>query len=578
MSESDMQARLAAERVFQRARARAFVERVVGQLRGRPTDLLPFEQVRSELGLLPSSDRGLREIALDHIVGSQGRYLEFTRSFLPRKTRVRERWKRVYAATEGEAGVPPIEVYQVGDVYFVKDGNHRVSVAREMGAKTIQAYVTEFTSPVPLPVDTDLDDVILRAEKVRFLQQTHLDELHPETPIEVTWLGCYDKLAEHIAAHGYFLGKDQQRNIGWQEAVNSWYENVYMPMVRIIREQDILKDFPGRTEADLYLWIMEHRHYLAEELGQEIDRSQAAEHFAEQYSPRLQRTVERAGQTLADILTPAQLEPGPTPGRWRAERVRSRGEGPLFRDILLPVDGSSSAWCALEQTVAIAGREQGRLYGLYVAAAEASPGREEAVRQELARRCEQRGVSWKWIAEGGDPVKVIAERAHWADLIVLGRQGDGGGESEHGVSAMVEVVARHAVRPVLVALETCSLLSKALLAYDGSPESEEALFVAAYLGQRWGLPLAVVTVEESRRADEGTLHRAVTYLNEHGVQAKGMLRRGEVTKTILVAAQECGCDWLVMGGSGYSPFGTLFTRSTVQRVLREAPFPVLICR
>jgi nucleotide-binding universal stress UspA family protein len=578
MSEQNTQSRLAAERVFERARARAFMERVVGQLRRRPTDLLPFEQVRAKLGLLPSSDRGLHEIPLDHIVGSEGRYQEFTRSFLPRQRRMRDRWKRVYAATEDQAGLPPVEVYQVGDVYFVKDGNHRVSVAREMGAKTIEAYVTEFISPLPIAVDAPLDDVLLQAGHWRFLQQTHLDELHPETPIEVTCPGCYEKLIEHIAVHGYFLGMDRQCAICWQDAVSSWFDNVYMPMVHIIREQDVLKDFPERTEADLYLWIMEHRHYLAEELGQEIDRSQAAEHFAEQYSPRLKRVVERAGQTLAGLLTPDPLEHGPASGQWRAERVQSRGEGPLFLDILVPVDGSTHAWCALEQAITIARRDEGRLYGLYAAPAEADPERENVVREELERRCDERGVSWKWIAEGGDAGEAILERARWADLIVLSQQGEGAPGPTRALDSTLQTVARRVARPALVTLDTCSPLGKALLAYDGSPESEEALFVAAYANREWGIPLAVVTVEESRRADKGTLDKALTHLNEQGAQAEALLRQGGVAEGILAAAREYGCDWLMMGGSGYSPFGGLFTRSTLERVLRETTCPVLICR
>jgi nucleotide-binding universal stress UspA family protein len=412
--------------------------------------------------------------------------------------------------------------------------------------------------------------VLLQAESRRFLQQTHLGELHPETPIELTCPGCYEKLLEHIAVHGYFLGKDQQRDISWQEAVNSWFDNVYMPMVRIIREQDILKDFTGRTEADLYLWIMEHRQYLAEEFGQEIDRSQAAEHFAEQYGHRLKRVVQRARQTFADIVTPDPLEPAP--GQWRAERVSARSEDQLFEDILLLVDGSTSAWCAVEQAVAIAQREKSRFYGLYLAPAETNQEREAPVRNEFARRCDERGIPWNWIVEGGDAGHAIVQRAHWADLIVLTQQGGG------VLDPTLLAVIRRAPRPVLATLDICSPLSKALLAYDGSPESEEALYVAAYVGRRWGIPLAVVTVEESRRADEATLHQALTYLNKHGAQAEALLRQGDVPETILAAAQECGCNWLMMGGSGYSPYRALFTRNTVQRVLREAPCPVLICR
>ena len=563
---------------FERARTQAFLERVIGQLRGQPTDLLPFELVKDKLDLLPSSDRGLHDIPLDHIVGSEGRYNEFTRSFLPRKKRLRFRWKRVYEAVQGAEGVPPIEVYQVGDVYFVKDGNHRVSVARQMGAKFIQAQVTEFTGSVPIEPDTTLDDILLKAEKTRFLQHTHLDGLQSETQVEFTFPGLYDKLEEHIAVHGYFLGKDRQCDICWKEAVNDWYENVYMPLVRIIREQDVLKDFPGRTEADLYLWIMEHRHYLAKELEQEIDLAQAAAHFAEKYSLRLKHLAARATQRLADLMTPDQLEAAPAPGQWLAERVQPRGEDRLFTDILLPIDGSASAWCALEQAITVAQHEKGRFYGLYVAPPEANEGQEEAVHVEFVRRCDECGVPWKWIVEKGETGRAIVERAHWADLIVLRAQGEGSPEPGRVLSSTFQMVVRRATRPVLAVLDTCSLLNRALLAYDGSAESEEALFVAAHVGRSWGISLAVVTVEESRRADERTLQRAITYLQEHGVQAEALLRRGDAAEAILTAAQECGCDWLMMGGSGYSPFGALFTRSAVQRVLRETPCPVLLCR
>ena len=578
MTDQNIQLRLDAQRDFERAQARAVLERMVGQLRGQPTDLLPFDLVRDKLSLLPSSDRGLRDIPLDHIVGSEGRYNEFTRSFMPRKRRMRDRWKRVYAEVHGAKGLPPIDVYQVGDVYFVRDGNHRVSVAREMGAKSIEAHVTEYTGAVPIEADTTLDDLVLKAERTRFLQHTHLDELHPEAQVELTCPGCYEKLEEHIAVHGYFLGKDRQCDICWKEAVNSWYENVYMPMVRVIREQGVLNDFPGRTEADLYLWIMEHRHYLAKELEQEIRLAQAAAHFAERYSRRLKRVLERASQRLGDLLTPEQVEPGPAPGQWRAERVQPRGKGPLFADILLPVDGSASAWCALEQAITIAQRDNGRFYGLYAAPPQADESRENAVHDEFVRRCEERGVPWKWIVERADADQAILERAHWVDVIVMSALGEGSPGPARALGPTFQVVLRRAGRPVLATLSTCSLLSKALLAYDGSAESEEALFVAAHVGKEWGIPLAVVTVEESRRANEATLQKAVTYLSEHGIQAEALLRRGPVAEAILAAAQECACNWLLMGGSGYSPFATLFTRSTVQQVLREAPCPVLICR
>jgi nucleotide-binding universal stress UspA family protein len=567
----------AAEGRFASARRRAFIESIMGQLSGRPTDLLPFDTVKARLGLQSSSERGLRDIPLDQVVGSVGRYREFTRSFLPRDPHIRDRWKRIYAAAQGMAGLPPIEVYKVGDVYFVQDGNHRVSVAREMGAESIQAHVTEFVSPMPLTADTDIDELILKAETARFLQHTRLDELRPETRIGVTSPGYHEKLEEHIAVHGYFLGLEEQRDISWEEAVAHWYDRVYMPLVRIIRKHSILQDFPGRTETDLYLWIMEHRHFLAEQLGQDIDLTEAAKHFTETYSPRLGRAVGRVQQALSDVLTPDQLETAPA-GQWRRERVEPRAGNQLFADILVWIDGSTSSWCAVDQAVAIAQREQGNLYGLHVAAAGTEAEQAESLSQELARRCAPTGVACRFISESGEAAHSLAERARWADLIVLGKRGDPSSSSSRLLESTFETAIHQTSRPVLATGEQCLPLRHALLAYDASPTSAEALSVAAHLARKWKLSLTVVTVSEGRRTSRETLDHAVRYLQEQGVTVQALFLRGRVSTSILRVAERSGCDLLIMGGTGYSPFVEWFVRSTVDHVLREAPYPVLICR
>lgn len=567
-----------AEQSFEHARRQAFLEGVVGQLRGRTTSLLPFDQVKEKLGLQPASDRGLQEIPLDNIVGSVGRYREFTRSFLPRDDSIRERWKRIYRAAQGLQGLPPIELYQVGDVYFVKDGNHRVSVARELEAKTIEAYVREFVSPVPLSTDTDLDGLILKAEKARFLQHTQLDELRPEAQLEVTSPGYYEKLEEHIAVHGYFLGLDEQRDVSWEEAVAHWYAAVYMPMVDIIREHGILEDFPQRTETDLYLWIMEHRHHLVKQLGQEIDLTDAARHFAEEYSPRLVRVLERAQQTVTRVLTPDQLETAEPPGRWRGERVQPRSGGRLFADILVVVDGSSSSWCAAEQAIKVAQRESARVYGLYPARPDIEKHIVDSLHNDLAQRFDAEGVSFDFFAEPGEPTHLISERARWVDLLVLTRPSPSAEPAERLSQSTFFAVIRRTSRPVLAVGRECQPLNKALLAYDASPTAEEALFVATHISKQWGIPLTVLTVEEAHRTSQQTLDIAIHYLQNQGLTADAVFRRGSVARSILQLAEKVGTDLLVMGGSGYSPFMRLFLRSTLHHVLRKAEFPVLICR
>jgi len=222
-------------------------------------------------------------IPIDRIVGSVGRYQDFDRAFLPAQEHIRDRWREVYRAVQGE-GLPPIEVYKVGDAYFVRDGHHRVSVLREMGAIDVEAYVTEFETPVPLPADTVEADLNLKGEYAAFLFETGLDRLRPEQQIEFTVPGQYRKLEEHIAVHRYFVGQREGREVPYDEAVVRWYNEVYCPLTEIIREAEILGQFPGRTEADLYLWLIEHRLFLSEATGYEVPLEEAAADFRAEFS------------------------------------------------------------------------------------------------------------------------------------------------------------------------------------------------------------------------------------------------------------------------------------------------------
>ncbi len=162
---------------FREARRQAVREQLMAHLTGKAADLLSYDEVREKLKARGSKPLGLKDIPLDAIVGSVGRYADFTRSFLPKVDSDRERWARVQVANADLTGLPPIEAYQIGEAYFVRDGNHRVSVARQLGAPTIQAYVTEIETRVPLTADVQPDDLILKAEYADFLEKTRLDEI-----------------------------------------------------------------------------------------------------------------------------------------------------------------------------------------------------------------------------------------------------------------------------------------------------------------------------------------------------------------------------------------------------------------
>ena len=267
-------------RDFEQAHRRAFMQDALGMVRYEPVDLLPFEVVREKLHLSNKAYLGIQEIPLAQIVGSVGRYEDFTRTFMPRKTNSRRRWEHVDSMVDS-GGWTPIEVYKVSETYFVRDGNHRVSVARQLGAETIEAHVWEYPTRVPLESDDDLDDLILREESLEFLDRTGLDKLRPDQWIILTQPGGYWELEESIALHRHWKSWDLDTDMPWSEAVADWYDHIYLPLANKIREEDILSFFPGRTEADLVVWVLRHWSKLERDYGgEEVLADEAVEDFA----------------------------------------------------------------------------------------------------------------------------------------------------------------------------------------------------------------------------------------------------------------------------------------------------------
>jgi len=281
---------------FDRARRRAFLTEITSFLGRRPNTLLSFEEVQRALPIHGQFYRGMQQVPVAAIQGSVDRYHDFDRNFLPTQTHTRPRWEAIDRAALAQETLPPVQLYKVGEVYFVKDGNHRVSVARERGQETIDAEVIEHPTNVPLTSTSDARDLLWLAEYGRFLEQTRLDKLRPGSRIEFTSLGRYDVLLEHISAHRWYMGIEQHREISWEEAVCDWYDHVYSPMVQMIEETGVLKDFAGRTAADLYLWVMDHRYYLEQAAGHPVGAATAVLSYDAQYgrwSRRVLRTLQR---------------------------------------------------------------------------------------------------------------------------------------------------------------------------------------------------------------------------------------------------------------------------------------------
>ncbi len=316
-----------AGQAFSRARYKSFLNRVWAALHGDSARLLPFDAVREKLRLGGPIYRGVHPVPVAQIVGSVGRYHDFDNAFLPTHDKMQDRWKSIGRAYYQDISLPPVKLYKVGDAYFVLDGNHRVSVAREEGQAYIDAEVMEVQVRVPIGPDLQLDGLEILGERNEFLERTRLDVLRPEADVRLTLAGGYERLLEHIAVHRYYMGLDEQRDISADEAVTHWYDQVYLPVIQVIREHGILSEFPGRTEADLYLWIAEHQHYLREAIGAEAASTErAADDYAEQYGERPEGPVTRAVQAAKQVV---QSLLGPITGQTAGEPDDAgRGEAP----------------------------------------------------------------------------------------------------------------------------------------------------------------------------------------------------------------------------------------------------------
>jgi len=268
---------------FSKARLKSFFNQVVSVLSGQPTTLLSYDEIKENLHIGGPIYRGVKTIRVDQIAGSLNRYHEFDRAFLPKEDQLASRWQKVDRAFYQEINLPPVVLYKVGDVYFVVDGHHRVSVAREQGQVFIEAEIRECATRVNITPDIKPEDLKVLGAKVHFLERSALDHIRPDAKIKVTIPDGFERMLEHIAVHRYFMGIDLKRDISEEEAVAHWYDTVYMPIVKIIRESNLLKDFRGKTEGDLYLWTLDHQHYLVHEEGQALQSPEdAARTFIEE--------------------------------------------------------------------------------------------------------------------------------------------------------------------------------------------------------------------------------------------------------------------------------------------------------
>ncbi len=272
-----------AESDFSKARHKAWIQSLKSVVNPEAGQLLSFHDIKSLLKPGAEKYLGMQVIAIKNIAGSEDRYQDFSRHFFPKKEHLRNRWMSIDKAHLTDVILPPIKLFKLGDMYFVRDGNHRVSVARSQGVMSIDAEVIELTAEITVKKTATRDEIqkaVIAYERRSVLDQTDLERIIPVEMIEFTSPGRWYEVLNHIEGHKYFINMNSQKEMPFEDAARSWYNNLYTPITDIIREENLISRFPDRTEADLYIWIIKHWHSLKEKYGPEYPLDQAASEYA----------------------------------------------------------------------------------------------------------------------------------------------------------------------------------------------------------------------------------------------------------------------------------------------------------
>jgi len=560
---------------FRRERSKASIQSFWASITGKNLNLYKFDEISEKLRATAKTERGLQNIYLNDIVGSVGRYHDFNRNFLPLVDNDIHRWASVKTAMVGNSsgGVPPISVYKIGDAYFVLDGNHRVSIAKQMGFDQIEAYVTEIKTKAPFSPHMSPTDLIIEEEYLKFLDDTQIEKVLPQANLKLSFTNLYDLLKEHINVHRYYMGIEQNWAIPFEEGLVHWYETIYLPVVMIIRELGVLRSFPEQTETDMYLWVLDHQTELQEEYGLPIRTDLAADDLAKQEGKKSLSNESRRLQNIEEILednTPANLN--------GSKSIQIKKDDNLVNDILVTLSGVDKGLLALEQAIIFSKLVGGRIRGLHIKQDDEEDDKYLAdLNEEFSKKLEFSGMSGTISFVTGEISTAIVKHARLSDLLVLRLTYPPSSSVFDRMSSGFTAIARKIDRPILVVGEHVTNMKNYLLAYDGSSESKEALFISAYLSARWNTSLNIITVDDGSPDLATAIAYAKAYLSRLGIHYNYHVCAGKFEKEVLNLVNKQNVDFLLLGGYRKSSIFEVILGSSVDPILREMKIPILLC-
>ena len=293
---------------FLKARNKALFNEVQHFLKPDEASLISFTDIKKILK--PSNEvyKGMQVIPVNLIVGSEGRYRDFDNHFFPKSIHLKERWEHIDMAHYQDVNLPPITLYELGGLYFVRDGNHRVSVAKARGIENIDAEVVSLQSEIKLNVGDTKEKMIkqvINYEKRVFYSETNFGDITDYWRLDFSTTGQYDVIYNHILIHKYYINQNQTEEISIIDAITSWFNTVYLPVINVIEHQHIMKRFPHRTVSDMYVWIIKYWDNLKKKFGQDFSLDKAASDFTEKYGKSFRKSVVK---TFLNILAKVQLK------------------------------------------------------------------------------------------------------------------------------------------------------------------------------------------------------------------------------------------------------------------------------
>ncbi len=569
-----------AQNDFDRAKRAADWQFAIGALTGKNYHLVDYNEVRSRLSDTCNLPIIQKEIPIQSIIGSVSRNLDFTRTFLPKISQDKERWVKVKMANESLEGVPPIDVYQIGDVYFVLDGHHRVSVMKSYGAEFITANVRVINRNVPLSPTDSPDEIIVKVERDAFLKRTKIDQLLPDENLELKNPGEYIELLEHITVHRYFIGLDFQRDILADEAVLHWYENVYLPVVKIVRERNMLRGFPDKTETELYLWIENHKTELTKEFGDQLRTAAVAWNIQEQYDIRKTNLLKRLWKNIYIWLTPDMSDWGVRTGDWRKEFIQN-DPSPFIRRMMIAVADLETDKDYLRSAIQFS-KKYGAWVGIVHVVKRSTMLNSEWMDKygaEIESMLAAEEVHGKFFPLYGNLTKILSERAFWSDLSLFKLKyrprlktinlADNGWNS-----IIMRIPGPICVIPEIIETE----IRHVILAFTQSPKAREAMCFADVLSKNTGCKISVVISGKDEIRRKSAHEEVKKYFLQQNVEANYFILDGEPETAILQTAEKTIADLIIMGGYTRSLIQRIFHRSTIDKIIAVTKKPVIICK